>query len=63
MIGGPPTRTVTRVADGDAERLVEAAAGDRLAGAGEHAAVGDGVGEALEAVADGAGVQLRLAGR
>ena len=46
------------VADGEAERVVEAAAGDRLAGAGEHAAVGDGVGEGREAVADGAGVQL-----
>ena len=35
-----------RVADVDPERVVEAAAGDRLAGAREHAAVGHGVVEA-----------------
>ena len=46
------------VADLHAQRVVEPAAGDRLARAGEHATVGNGVGKALEAVADGARVHL-----
>ena len=59
--GRPSARRVTSSPTCRPRRVEEAAAGDRLARPREHAAVGHGVGERLEAVADRARLELAAA--